>query len=278
MSNSIISREFKYKEEYGSGLRLNYAWVKEGMVYTHSTVIERPLPDKRLKVKWVTFRDLLTPGQKEEWTLNITHPDGTPANAQFMATMYDKSLDQLDMHYWHFNTGISQSLPYNVWQYRSYGPLYVSASQKLPNITYPRIAFSSFTDDITEFASQFSYHGIRLRGRPMLGATMATGATRNGDMVMMSKAAVQEETMAVMDAAGTDELNEVEVPQATQMKRAVGNGLDAGSDNQQMDESQVRENLNETAFFYPALVSDENGNVALRFTLPESVTTWKVLG
>ena len=76
---------------------------------------------------------------------------------------------------------------------------------------------------------------------------MATGVTRNADMAMMSKAAVAEEAMAVMDVAGTDELNEVEVPQATQMKRAVGNGLDAGSDNQQMDELQVRENLNETA-------------------------------
>ena len=278
MSNSILSREFKYKEEYGSGLRLNYAWVKEGKVYTHSTVIERPLPDKRLKVKWVTFRDLLTPGQKEEWTLNITHPDGTPANAQFMATMYDMSLDQLDMHYWHFNTGISQDLPYNVWQYRTYGPLYVSASQKLPTITYPRIAYSSFTDDITEFASRFSYYGVRIRGRSMLGAPMATGVTRNADMAMMSKAAVAEEEVAVMDAAGSPELNEVVVAQAVLNKRAVGNGIVAGSDNQQMDESQVRENLNETAFFYPALVADENGNVAIRFTLPESVTTWKVMG
>ena len=56
---------------------------------------------------------------------------------------------------------------------------------------------------------------------------------------------------------------------------AGGSGSDAG---QFLDKVQVRENMNETAFFYPALESDNNGNVAIRFTLPESVTTWKFMG
>ena len=283
MSNSIITREFKYKEEYGTGLCLCYAWVKEGTVYTHSTSIERPLPDKKLKVKWVTFRDLLTPGQQEEWTLNITHPDGTPANAQFMATMYDKSLDQLAMHYWNFSTGITQSLPYNSWEYLRYGLLRLSASQKLPKITYPRIAFSSFTDDITEFASQFSYHGIRLRG--MLGASrnMAMAAKETKAMPMETGAVAEEEV--ALDVAGDNSVLSgtaagLSVPNVygAQMKSDVTVTIKEESGNQQMDESQVRENLNETAFFYPTLVSDENGNVAIRFTLPESVTTWKFMG
>ena len=40
----------------------------------------------------------------------------------------------------------------------------------------------------------------------------------------------------------------------------------------------MRENLNETAFFYPALQSDDKGNVSVKFTLPESITTWKFMG
>ena len=55
---------------------------------------------------------------------------------------------------------------------------------------------------------------------------------------------------------------------------AGGSGSDA---RQFLDKVQVRENMNETAF-YPALESDNNGNVAIRFTLPESVTTWKFMG
>ena len=33
----------------------------------------------------------------------------------------------------------------------------------------------------------------------------------------------------------------------------------------------LRDNLNETAFFFPNLMTDANGNVSLTFTLPESV-------
>ena len=40
----------------------------------------------------------------------------------------------------------------------------------------------------------------------------------------------------------------------------------------------MRTNLNETAFFYPALTSDANGDVAIKFTLPESITTWRFMG
>ena len=40
----------------------------------------------------------------------------------------------------------------------------------------------------------------------------------------------------------------------------------------------MRENLNETAFFYPQLVTNEDGSVAMKFTLPESLTTWRFMG
>ena len=41
---------------------------------------------------------------------------------------------------------------------------------------------------------------------------------------------------------------------------------------------QMRENLNETAFFYPTLTTDQNGRIAIKFTLPESLTTWRFMG
>lgn len=41
---------------------------------------------------------------------------------------------------------------------------------------------------------------------------------------------------------------------------------------------QARANLNETAFFYPQLQTDENGDVLINFTMPEAVTRWKMLG
>ena len=72
--NSITTRKFIYKEEYGDEIFLNYAWVKNGVLYRHSERISRPLPDKNLIVKWKTFRNKLTPGQQEEWTVTINRP------------------------------------------------------------------------------------------------------------------------------------------------------------------------------------------------------------
>ena len=98
-SNSLTTWKLTYKEEYGDGIVLNLAWVKNGKLYTHNENIGRPIPDRHLNVKWTTFRNLLLPGQKEEWTLNVCYPDGKPAKAQLMATLYDKSLDQIAEHF-----------------------------------------------------------------------------------------------------------------------------------------------------------------------------------
>ena len=95
MDNSVMTRTFKYKEEYGDGITYTIAWVKNNKMYTNSGSIKRPLPSKKLKMQWTTFRDRLVPGQREQWTLSIKNPDGTPAKSQLMAVLYDKSLDAI---------------------------------------------------------------------------------------------------------------------------------------------------------------------------------------
>jgi len=40
----------------------------------------------------------------------------------------------------------------------------------------------------------------------------------------------------------------------------------------------MRSNFEETAFFYPALRTDKDGNISFVFTIPESLTKWKMLG
>ena len=78
--------------------------------------IARPMPEKKLNIEWKTFRNRLTPGQKEEWTLRITTPDGKPAKAQLMSVLYDKSLDPLQRLTWQMNLGFYQSLPSSYWK------------------------------------------------------------------------------------------------------------------------------------------------------------------
>ena len=128
MSNQLINRQFTYKDNYENGLLLTFAWVKEGRCYTHTAQIKRPLPDKKLKLQWTTFRDRLKPGQQEEWTLTILDPQGKPVDAQLMATLYDQSLDQLQAHQWLLVPYYNLPMPTSRWNFPSRYQMSASAS------------------------------------------------------------------------------------------------------------------------------------------------------
>ena len=271
-SNAILTRQFTYREEYGTGLLLTYAWVKEGKKYEHLAHISRPLPDKRLLLTWKTFRDRLTPGQKEEWTLHIAYPDGAPAKAQLLAAMYDKSLDDILHHDWHFDPNIYQNLPSARWHHGYYDGLRLDGSTLLRFNDVKALSFNRFDSSLLSMS-----YGLVA----MDELNMMAGGLRKERRLMASKAVsfnmANEEAVGsilkakevINDAAETQMLAD----EAKPMAAASDNGGSNGTATQQM-----RENLNETAFFYPALLTDNEGNVAVRFTLPESLTTWRFMG
>lgn len=276
LGDSIVTLPFTYKEEYASGIVLNYSFVKQGKCYTRMMSIARPLPEKKLNIAWKTFRNRLTPGQKEEWTLKITTPDGKPAKAQLMSVLYDKSLDQIAPHSWNFSLGFYQSLPNCYWKHNlSFRSLYL-------NGVYPTKYYDEKQLDVDKFDGKFFSYYAYMQAVELSKLERSSGGTV--EAVRVQKDELVREEAKVMKirgsnmtrvAAAAPSANKVfdvveEMPQF-----AGGSGSDAELF---LDQVQVRENLNETAFFYPALESDNNGNVAIRFTLPESVTTWKFMG
>ena len=281
LGDSIVTLPFTYKEEYASGIVLNYSFVKQGKCYTRMMSIARPLPEKKLNIAWKTFRNRLTPGQKEEWTLKITTPDGKPAKAQLMSVLYDKSLDQITPHFWNFSLGFYQSLPNCYWKHNlTFRSFYL-------NGVYPTKYYDEKALDVDKFDGKFfSYNGY-MQAEELSKLERSSGGTVEAvriekhssvkDEVVREEAKVMRirGSKMIRVAAAAPSANKVfdvveEMPQF-----AGGSGSDA---EQFLDQVQVRENMNETAFFYPALESDNNGNVAIRFTLPESVTTWKFMG
>ena len=50
----------------------------------------------------------------------------------------------------------------------------------------------------------------------------------------------------------------------------------AKESSQPVSPEQIRQNFAETAFFYPTLQTNEEGDIFVNFTLPESNTTWKL--
>ena len=276
LGDSIVTLPFTYKEEYASGIVLNYSFVKQGKCYTRMISIARPLPEKKLNIAWKTFRNRLTPGQKEEWTLKITTPDGKPAKAQLMSVLYDKSLDQITPHFWNFSLGFYQSLPNCYWKHNlSFRSFYL-------NGVYPTKYYDEKGLDVDKFDGKFFSYYAYMQAVELSKLERSLGGTV--ESVRIKKDELVKEEGRVMKTRGSN-MNRVAAaaPSANKVFDVVeempqfagGSGSDAG---QFLDKVQVRENMNETAFFYPALESDNNGNVAIRFTLPESVTTWKFMG
>ena len=276
LGDSIVTLPFTYKPEYASGVVINYSFVKNGECYTRKISIARPLPEKKLNITWKTFRDRLTPGQKEKWTLQITTPDGKPAKAQLMSVLYDKSLDQLADHTWKMSLGFSQWLPDCYWKSNlKYYEMGLSG-------TYPTKYYDEKELDVDQFDGKYFSFSAYMQAVELSKLERSSGGTVESVRIQKDEL-VREEAKVIRIrgskmtrvGAAAPSANKVfdvveEMPQF-----AGGSGSDAG---QFLDQVQVRENMNETAFFYPALESDNNGNVAIRFTLPESVTTWKFMG
>ena len=281
LGDSIVTLPFTYREEYASGVVINYCFVKNGECYTRKISIARPMPEKKLNITWKTFRDRLTPGQKEKWTLHMTTPDGKPAKAQLMSVLYDKSLDQLAEHTWKMSLGFSQWLPDCYWKSNlKYYKLGLAG-------TYPTKYYDEKELEVDKFDAKYFSFNAYMQAVELSKLERSSGGTveavrmekhslvkdelvRDEAKVMRSRANQMVRVGAAAPSANKAFDTVEEMPQF-----AGGSGSDAG---QYLDKVQVRENLNETAFFYPALESDNQGNVAINFTLPESVTTWKFMG
>lgn len=267
-SNELINRKFTYQNEYENGLLLTFAWVKNGKCYTHTAQIQRPMPDKKLTLEWATFRDRLTPGQKEEWTLTIKDAKGNPVDANLMATLYDQSLDQLVKHQWNFRPYQWIALPRVNWQFVSPRSFSRYASYDWEAFNYDELGFSLFDHNIYPHPFyRHSFRGVK---------TLTRGNVGDGVVYKMTAPAMAANESKVFDVVEIEDLASLGMEDETaevDTAEVVGD-----ADVNQTNDVQVRENLNETAFFYPQLTTNANGGVAIKFTLPESLTTWQMLG
>ncbi len=280
LDKELKAFSFPYREAYGDAVTVAFTFMRKGNLYTNQSLLTRPVPDKRLVMKWETFRDRLQPGGQETWTLHIARPSGMPAEANLMATLYDASLDVLRKHDWRFGL----SFPRRAMYVRAD---FASAFQRLRMygdfpITYPGEGFDLLYGDYSRLYTTW------------------LGGFRRGFTFLSRANAVQEEMMEVMplsalEGADIADLREVRYDAtaapapAFQMKKGdVGGGeiqisiadvKGVGSaEAEQMPVPALRENFAETAFFYPNLRTDSLGNVSVSFTVPDALTQWRFLG
>ena len=288
LSDELLNRKFTYKPEYGNGLQMAFAWVKEGKSYVHEVSIERPVPDWQLKMQWETFRDRLVPGQQEEWTLKVLTPDGKPAKAQLLATMYDKSLDQFVPHVMSLAPYLYFPIPRSNWIVELNLHYSFGSSEVVSKLNVPAWEFNMF--DKSVFPSY--YYRSRTRRTLMGYATVTvnmneyegiatTGLDNGMDEALQGRVA----GLDIVESAGNLGSGSVKRVQGKSSNSVlkevvtVPKKFDSAEEEVMTQPStmQVRENLNETAFFYPRLMTDSEGRVTVKFTLPESLTTWNFM-
>ena len=262
LSDELRIIEIPYEERFGDGASFNYVFVKGGRVYKGNQTLRLVAPDRTLKWEWKTFRDRLHPGDTETWTLLLRTPDGKPASAQAMVTLYDASLDALAPHAWNLFIRRAYNITDLPWTNLNYFTNYGTSSY---------LSFNMKSYDVGEMlfdefdADRYDGLGFGYRRRHFDGAipelmgerAEPTRAPRAMPQVMLAKsngpvdsAEMEEETVA--DGA--------QAPTASAAPQAL------------------RTNFNETAAFLPRLQTNAKGEVSIKFTLPESLTTWRLLG
>jgi len=259
LSDTLLHLDFDYKEAYGDGATALFAFVHNGRLYAQRTHLQKPAPDKRLILRWNTFRSLLTPGAREEWRLRVTKPDGTAADASLMACLYDASLDALRANDWHFNLPFNRLIPTTTTTTREPFRLHLEG---LGTLREQRVPALDFTHPAPELFPFDGYVGSLLEGR-VFGV-----ASRNAKQKSKGRGIYETVSFAAAKQAmaAPTVMNDLAETKAVEEAADAATGAAAPV--------QPRTNFAETAFFHPALHTDEQGEIALVFTLPESLTSW----
>jgi len=214
-----------------------------------------------LSIETLTFRDKMQPGSEQTWSFKLKGLQKDQKAAELLASMYDASLDQFKEHQW--------MVPYiyqNTYWSNLNASAYNSFAQK--GFTVRQLPEWDYIDTHQFEWTQWNWFGFNFTYNRRVYAY---------EMKMSSPRRLEENVMAEV-AAPAEELEE--------MKDSVGNGnIDVvGLSKEEIktkpktdfSDVKIRTNFNETAFFYPQLHTDAEGNITFTFTSPEALTRWKM--
>jgi hypothetical protein len=270
-------------EAMRGGFTLHVTQVRENRAYLQSRRIEVPWSNKDLDLKWEHFTSKLGPAQKETWTLSVSNRQsaiGYPQSAitELVATLYDESLDQYLGHHWQQRFGFFR------YDYSQRHGDFANVMKGFQHLTGNwrndyvgvELRYRQFPSDLVAnfWGYQFA-RGNRFRAAQALGgvAQDAMDMSLGAPVAAAAPAAVAEASLADASVGRAE-------GKLAKAETRDGKSEDRASTAKAPDLSQVtaRRNLNETAFFFPQLLSDKDGVVKLQFTMPEALTTWRFMG
>ena len=242
----MINRHFSYKREYGNAILISYAWVKDMKMRTKNFTITKPIPKHELRLSWSSFRDRVSPGTQEVWTLSVRDSDGRNVSANVIATMYDKALEKIAPNSWdNFGPKLKWNIPDTDWCYNEMRNISLEFARDSNSVRIP-YRFNAFKSFVINMLTGKYLNPVRF-----------SIAKEILDFGFEEKRCLEEECC---------------------IARCYDDGMNRSQ--QRFARSpepmeHLRSNMSETAFFMPMLRTDDYGNVKIEFTLPDSLTTWK---
>lgn len=257
LSNEVVRLSIPYEEDYGDNVILTLSYVKDQQLFSEEIPIYKIKENKELTFKTTVFRDKLQPGEKETWEFSIMNAEGQPALAEVMAVMYDQSLDQLSPHQWRFSPFFERYGTAPRWN-----PIRPSFAGfiNLNDRGRDKPKVDNFQFDALNFYGQLSCD--RLYDLALYGSNGSMEITDAKDVTHPSSRGRMSVTEAKRHIEAETSIYSVSAPATGPAKKKT---------------EPLRQNFQETAFFYPQLLTNENGVVTIRFTMPEATTRWKFM-
>jgi uncharacterized protein YfaS (alpha-2-macroglobulin family) len=271
-------KEFQYPitEEDRGGFSVSYLYIKNNRVFTAVKNIAVPWTNKELKITLETFRDKILPGSEQEWKLKISGTEKEKVSAELLASMYDASLDEFKPHTWNaINIFTNNAIDIN-WETDEcfaerdatdlYSPVYIDEN------TFEKVYPSLQTYGLME--------GRRVRAMMMRSQSKSNMEMADASVGYATNAAATE---AAAPAGNTEMKVKPQVkftpPMAVieEIKHAEASISLESTPKINTDNIQLRKNFTETAFFFPQLHTDAEGNIILKFKAPDALTRWKMM-
>ena len=271
--------EIPVEESHRGNFSVHFTVVKHAKMFNFNETVYVPFTNKMLNIKFETFRNKLYPGQEEEWKLTLKDKKGEKLAAEMMATLYDASLDAFRSHYWYFWLYQSSYSRFYTQSGKSFSYTFNSFLLNNINRSYP--TYHYYYDELNWFGFNLYYGGYHSRYRNSIKSAMPMTATESS---------ADREESEITDASTGSLAESDNFAEQSPKKNGKSKGIISGEGQEDEDkggegrngkdekEVSVRSNLNETAFFYPTLLTNEKGEITISFKMPEALTKWKMLG
>ena len=259
------------KEEYRGTIHLRAVTCQQGFNYMEDLSINVPFTNKKIEATFETFRDLAYPGAKEEWRITLKGKDGEKVAAELLCAMYDASLDafatnsfQLPVDYLSY----CYDFPYFRFYKYDYNRSGYNSFKTFDK--YKSHLYAQYKTGLSPYIIGIYYSAPR---RAMAKGNVALSADFEEDAVEIVESAEQEEVVLNIVEDNIKVSTDIEIGGLADETTAAGTASTT-----ETVPVQVRSNFAETAFFYPHLYTNKDGDVVISCTLPESLTQWKMLG